>query len=187
MKKFLTLILIVIIAALAGGIYGAIHDQLTYTISPEYYTKFKFIQFELADEGPEAHLSNPRLWVAAVGVMATWWMGVLIGFILGLVGLIHADWQIMLRVTLRAFLITMGVAFVVGIIGLIYGCLFLANEPAESFSNWFIPYNLIDFKSFVTVGSMHNFSYAGGFVGLVAGIVYGLGQRSKLTRISIVY
>ena len=47
MKKFLTLILIVIIAALTGGIYGAIHDQLTYTISPEYYTKFKFIQFEL--------------------------------------------------------------------------------------------------------------------------------------------
>ena len=179
MEKFLTLILIVIIAALTGGIYGAIHDQLTYTISPEYYTKFKFIQFELVDEGPEAHLSNPRLWVAAVGVMATWWMGILIGFVLGLVGLTHTNWKTMLRVTLRAFVITMSIAFVIGIIGLIYGRLFLANDPIESFSNWFIPDNIIDFKSFVTVGSMHNFSYAGGIIGLVAGIVYSLGQRSK--------
>jgi hypothetical protein len=185
MKKFLTLIIIIIIAALTGGIYGAIHDQLTYTISPEYYTKFKFIQFELVDEGPEAHLANPRLWVAAVGALATWWMGVLSGFILGLVGLIHADWRIMLRVTLWAFMITMSIAFVIGIIGLIYGRLFLANDPIESFSNWFIPDNIVDFKNFITVGSMHNFSYAGGFVGLVAGIIYSLKQRSKLARISI--
>jgi len=179
MKKILTLILIVIIAALIGGIYGAIHDQLTYTISPEYYTKFKFIQFELVDEGPEAHLSHPRLWVAAVGALATWWMGMLIGFILGLVGLIHADWQKMLRVTLRAFLITVSVAFVIGIIGLIYGRLFLANESVESFGNWFIPHNVIDFKNFVTVGSMHNFSYAGGIIGMIAGIVYSLRQWRK--------
>ncbi|GAB3589271.1 hypothetical protein [Hymenobacter daeguensis] len=179
MKKILTLALIVIIAAITGGIYGAIHDQLTYTISPEYYTKFKFIQFELADAGPEANLSNPRLWVAVVGVLATWWMGVLIGFVLGLVGLAHSNWKVMFRVTLRAFVITMGVAFVIGIFGLIYGRLFLANNPIESFSNWFIPDNIIDFKNFVTVGSMHNFSYAGGIIGLVAGIVYSLGQRNK--------
>ena len=179
MKKFLTLILIVIIAALTGGIYGAIHDQLTYTISPEYYTKFKFIQFELVDEGLEAHLSNPRLWVAAVGVLATWWMGVLIGFVLGLIGLAHANWKTMFRVTLRAFAITMSVAFVIGIMGLIYGRLFLANAPVESFSNWFIPDNIIDFKSFVTVGSMHNFSYAGGLIGLAAGVIYSLGKRNR--------
>ena len=85
----------------------------------------------------------------------------------------------MLRVTLRAFIITMSIAFVIGIIGLIYGRLFLANDPIESFSNWFIPDNITDFKSFVTVGSMHNFSYASGIIGLVAGIVYSLGQRSK--------
>ncbi|MBH8569610.1 hypothetical protein KB206_11995 [Microvirga sp. STS02] len=186
MKKILTLILIVIIAALIGGIYGAIHDQLTYTISPEYYTKFKFIQFELVDEGPEAHLSNPRLGVAAVGALATWWMGVLIGSVLGLVGLTHANWKTMLRVTLRAFVITMSMAFVIGVIGLIYGRLFLANDPIDSFSNWFIPDNIIDFKSFVTVGSMHNFSYAGGVIGLVAGAIYSLGQKKKQPVLTVI-
>ena len=185
MKKFLTLILIIITASLIGSIYGAIHDQLTYTISPEYYTKFKFIQFKLAEESPEAHPPNPRLWVAIVGALATWWMGALIGFILGLVGLTHTNWKTMFRVTLRAFTITMSAAFTIGIFGLIYGHLFLANDPVESFSNWFIPDNIIDFKSFVTVGSMHNFSYAGGIIGLILGIFYSLGRRNKLVETAV--
>ncbi|GAA4047595.1 hypothetical protein GCM10022409_37350 [Hymenobacter glaciei] len=177
MKKILILILIVITASLIGGIYGAIHDQLTYTISPEYYTKFKFIQFELVDKGQEANPASPRVWVAAVGFLATWWMGVPIGLILGLVGLAHTNWQTMFSVTMKAFLVTMAVAFITGIIGLVYGCLVLANEPVESFSNWFIPDNIIDFKGFITVGSMHNFSYAGGVIGLIVGIIYSLGQK----------
>ncbi|GAA3967990.1 hypothetical protein [Hymenobacter antarcticus] len=179
MKKFLALILIVIMASLIGGIYGAIHDQLTYTISPEYYTKFKFIQFELVDEGPEANPANPRVWVAAVGFLATWWMGIPIGLILGLFGLTHTSWQTMFRITIKAFLVTMAVAFTTGIVGLIYGRLVLANKPIELFSNWYIPDNIIDFKSFITVGSMHNFSYAGGVIGLIAGIIYSLGQKKK--------
>lgn len=51
MKKFLILILIILIAPIIGGLYGILHDQLTYTISPEYYTKFKFYQFGLMDLG----------------------------------------------------------------------------------------------------------------------------------------
>ncbi|UOQ96130.1 hypothetical protein MUN81_12785 [Hymenobacter sp. 5317J-9] len=182
MRKFLTLILIVLMAPVIGGIYGAVHDQLTYTISPEYYTKFKFIQFELAAEGPEAHLTNPRLWVAVVGFLATWWMGASIGFILCLAGLTHATWKQMLRVTLRAFLITMFTAFVTEIAGLVYGRLVLANDPVKAFENWFIPENIIDFKNYIAVGSMHNFSYAGGFIGLIAGIIYSLYQKQNPLR-----
>jgi hypothetical protein len=185
MKKILALTLIVIIAVLTSGVYGAIHDQLTYTISPEYYTKFKFIQFGLVDEGPEAHPSNPRLWVAAVGFLATWWMGVPIGLILGLIGLTHTNWRTMFRITLRALAVIMLAAFITGLIGLIYGRLFLANNPVESFNNWFIPDNIIDFKSFITVGCMHNFSYAGGLIGLVAGIIYSLGQKKKQSMLAV--
>jgi hypothetical protein len=75
MKKLLVLILIVIVAPLLAALYGTLHDQLTYTISPEYYTKFKFFQFELTENKVEAILPNPRLAVAVVGVMATFWMG----------------------------------------------------------------------------------------------------------------
>jgi len=178
-NKFLTLILIVVVACLLGGTYGVFHDEITYSISPEYYTKFKFYQFGLMDMGNEAIFPNPRLQVAVVGFMATWWMGISIGIILRLVGLIHLDWRSMLQITLSAFLITIAIAFATGLIGLAYGYSFLSDKPRGEFGNWFIPDNLTDFKSFIAVGSMHNFSYLGGLTGLLGGIAYSVFRKFK--------
>lgn len=169
-QKLLTLHLLVIIAALLGGMYGIIHDQFTYTISPEYYTKFKFYQFGLMDVGNEAIFPNPRFQVSIVGFLATWWMGLLIGFILGLFGLAHNGSKHMFWVTLKAIMITMLVTIVIGLIGLAYGKIFLINKELGL---WF-PENLLDKNSFIMVGSMHNFGYLGGFIGLVVGIIYSL-------------
>lgn len=181
MKKFLVLLLIIVIAPLIGGFYGIIHDQLTYTISKEYYTKFKFIQFGFIDQGNEAILPNPRLYASAVGFLATWWMGIPIGIILGLVGLVHKDYKQIFKITMKAFVITVIVAFFTGLIGLVYGELYLANRGV----NWWLPDNLIDTKSFISVGSMHNFSYLGGFTGLIAGIIYIVRQKSKLKQLEV--
>ncbi len=180
MKKFLTLGLIISIAPLIGGIYGVFHDQITYTISPEYYTKFKFYQFGLMDIGNEAIFPNPRIEVSIVGFLATWWMGVPIGIILGLVGLIHKDSRQMFIFTLKAFLITVIVAFATGLVGLAFGSLYLADIGV----NWWLPENLIDKKSFIAVGSMHNFSYLGGLTGLVAGIIYSTRQKRKAHKLN---
>lgn len=175
MRKFLILILIIAIAPIIGGIYGILHDQMTYTISPEYYTKFKFYQFGLMDIGNEAIFPNPRIEVSAVGFMATWWMGLPIGLILGLVGLIHINHRQMFKVTMHAILITVIIAFVTGLIGLAYGKLFLADKGVD----WWLPENLIDTENFISVGSMHNFSYLGGIFGLIAGIIYSVKQKMK--------
>ncbi len=171
----MTLILIIGIASLLGGLYGIIHDQLTYTISPEYYTKFKFYQFGLMDMGNEAIFPTPRIQVSIVGFMATWWMGLLIGLILGLVGLIHKNNKQMFRATIKAIIITVIVAFATGLIGLTYGKLYLADTEV----NWWLPENLIDKKNFIAVGSMHNFSYLGGLTGLIAGIIHSIRQKRK--------
>ena len=175
LKKLPTLLLIIILTAITGGVYGILHDQITYTISPEYYTKFKFYQFGLIDTGNEAIFPNPRFQVSLVGFMATWWMGLLIGVILGVTGLIHKDYRQMLRVTIQAMFITMGIAFVTGLLGLAYGKLMLASTGVD----WWLPENLIDRKNFIAVGSMHNFSYLGGLLGLIAGIVYSVRQKKK--------
>ena len=179
MKKFLTLLLIISLAPLIGGIYGILHDQLTYTISPEYYTKFKFYQFGLIDLGKEAIFPNPRIEVSAVGFMATWWMGLPIGLILGLVGLTHKDPKMMFRNTMRAIIVTVIIAFITGLIGLVYGKFCLAERGVS----WWLPYNLIDRKSFIAVGSMHNFSYLGGLIGLIAGTIYSIRQKRVLTLV----
>ncbi|MBX7225671.1 MAG: hypothetical protein K1X55_06555 [Chitinophagales bacterium] len=176
MKKLLTLFLIIALAPLIGGLYGVMHDQLTYTISPEYYTKFKFIQFGFIDSGNEAILPNPRLSVAGVGFLATWWMGLPIGLILGLVGLVHKDNKQMFKITMKAIIVTIIVAFVTGLIGLAYGKFYLADTGV----NWWLPDNLYDKKKFIAVGSMHNFSYLGGLIGLIAGSIYSLKQKRKI-------
>jgi hypothetical protein len=183
MAKSLTLIILIIVSCLLGGLYGILHDQLTYTISPEYYTKFKFYQFGFVDFGSEAIFPNPRIEVSAVGFLATWWMGIPIGVILGFVGLIHKDWQTMFKSTFKAFLVTIFIAFVTGLIGLAYGHIYLANKSKAEFINWYIPDNLVDFESFIKVGSMHNFSYLGGMTGLIGGLAYTLIQwRSLRTK-----
>ena len=173
MKKFLILLLIIGIAPLIGGLYGILNDQLTYTISPEYYTKFKFYQFGLMSSGDEAIFPNPRVEASKVGFMATWWMGLPIGIILGLVGLIHKSYKQMLRITLTAIVVTVIVAFATGLLGLAYGKLYLVGAGVD----WWFPDNLIDKNNFIVVGSMHNFSYLGGLTGLIAGIIYSVRQK----------
>lgn len=49
--KLLSFLLIIFVSPFIAGLYGVLHDQLTYTIAPEYYTKFKFYQFGLWEEG----------------------------------------------------------------------------------------------------------------------------------------
>lgn len=175
MKKFLTLSFIISLAPLIAGIYGVLHDQLTYTISPEYYTKFKFYQFGLMNEGNEAIFPNPRYEVSAVGFLATWWMGLPIGLILGLIGLKHEDSKKMFRVTIRAMFLTMLIAFTTGLVGLAFGKFYLA----ETGVGWWLPENLIDTENFIAVGSMHNFSYLGGLIGFIVASIYSLASRKS--------
>ena len=185
MNKLFALILVLVIAPILGGVYGVLHDQITYTVSNEYYTKFKFIQFGLENWGmgenigtldsPEIALRSPRLGASIVGFLATWWVGMIIGIVLGVVGLIHKDGEVFFRVTMKAALITIGIALIFGIAGLVYGKVALANNPP----NWILPKNVIDRASFIAVGSMHNFSYLGGGIGMIIGAIYSIRRRRK--------
>jgi hypothetical protein len=181
MKKFFTLLIIILIGCLMAGLYGIIHDQLTYTISSEYYTKFKFYQFGLASEGDEAIFSSPRLWVSVVGFTATWWTGIPVATILGLFSL-DPDRKSMIAIAMKGFLVTITIAFLTGMYGLYEGFTYVADQPKENFRRWFVPENLVDFQSFIAVGSMHNYSYLGGFYGLFFGIAY-IGWRRGMIKI----
>ncbi len=169
-KNLIALVFIIITSALLGGVYGAIHDQFSYTISPEYYTKFKFIQFNIQA------IPN-RLAVTIVGVLATWWFGAIMGIVLGVIVFPIKSIRTMLRITIKAMGIIIGVAFGVGLLGLLYGKIFLTGRQVDDFNGWFIPDNIIDLDSFVMVGSMHNFSYAGGLIGLILGIIFAVRQK----------
>ncbi|MGV3459640.1 MAG: hypothetical protein ACO1N9_04205 [Flavobacterium sp.] len=166
MRKLFNIFAITIISAIIAGIYGIFHDQITYTISPEYYTKFKFIQFGLREDG--VAITAPRLYVAVVGWMATWWVGLFIGFILSLftLNLKHDVY----KTALKAIGVVLAVAFVTGLAGLLIGS--TLTEESLTALNWYFPENLIDKRHFVMVGYMHTYGYVGGLIGLIAGIIY---------------
>lgn len=151
-----------------AGLYGILHDQLTYTISEEYYTRFKFIQFGFWDSDLPAKMANPRAIVCAVGFGATWWTGILIGPVIACVGLIHKNNDTMKRANIRAVLITLTVTLVTGVVGLLFGWLVLVENGVS----WWLPEGLIERDHFIMVGSMHNFSYLGGLLGLIAAVGY---------------
>lgn len=178
LKKIFIIFIVAICASLIAGIYGIIHDQITYTISPEYFTKFKFIQFDIANEKNINNLKNIRFFVGVVGFLATWWFGLILGFILALIGLMHKDWKTMFKISLKSIFLALIIAFIFGLIGLFYGKFILSNQPVSEFKNWFIPNNLKDYKNFISVGSMHNFSYIGGIFGLIIGSVFSFTKRN---------
>ena len=175
MKKLLVFVLLILFAPLIAGLYGALHDQISYTVAPEYYTKFKFIQFDLLDlEWPD------RARAALVGFRASWWMGLPIGAIVGFAGFIQRDAARMWRVSLGAFAVAMAVTLSVGLCGLAWG--FLATRGGihrADYAGWFVPADVVDLRRFLCAGTMHNASYLGGLAGLVAACVYQLVWRWK--------
>lgn len=176
MRKFVLFLLIVGVAIVMAAIYGVGHDQVTYSISPEYYTKFKFIQFNLADSGAAQHMTQPRSAVVMVGVMASWWMGLLMGAVLGLIALVYRNADRMFQSAIQALGLTLLIAILCGGIGYLYGHGTLAKTGVR----WWIPPNVVDRAAFITAGSIHNFSYLGGAIGLIVGIVFLLIKNWKL-------
>jgi hypothetical protein len=157
-------------ACLTAGLYGALHNQISYTVSPDYFHAFKFHQFGI----PEA--LRGRVGASIVGWHASWWMGLLIGVPVLLVGLILPGWEVYLRRCLIAFAVVAVTALVVGLGALVYACVTF-SEAAEP-GDWF-PAGVADRVAFARAGTMHNFSYLGGFLGIVTGSVYLIVRRVR--------
>ena len=170
MKKIGILFLTIIISTVLAALYGAIHDQVTYSISSEYFTVFKFDQFGFSDWGN----NNPRMTTALIGVLATWWVGLSIGIFQGLVGLIHHNHKLMFRYVLNSILITLGATLLFGIFGY-----FVEVLDAETYQNCCFPYEIKDGKRFKIVGSIHNYGYAGGEIGACFGVAYQVIMKRK--------
>lgn len=144
-------------ALLVAGLFGALHNQISYTVSAEYFTRFKFIQFHLMDpEVPE------RLRAATVGFRASWWMGIPLGLLTGVAGFIQRTPGHMGR----ALALSLGVicAFVLlfALAGLAYGAVRTMHLDLAQYYAWFIPPGLEHPRRYVSTGYMHNSAYLGG-------------------------
>ncbi len=165
-----------IFAVVVAGIYGMLHDQISYTFSNEYFTKFKFKQFKI----PWGY-ESPRLGAAYVGFLATWWMGIYVYALLGLFGFMFKTPKLMAINLAKSFLVVVSVALVTGLVGLSYGYLQVTEATISQNMQWVRP-GVTDPVQFVRVGYMHNASYLGGLTGLIAGIAYLIFKKLRYNK-----
>jgi hypothetical protein len=160
MGKFPIFFLLLPLAALAAAFFGALHNQLSYSVGPSYFTHFKFQQFNIAEAMP------PRFGAALVGVYASWWMGPLIALPAFLFGLftvptartylaagLGAIFLVILLTTFGALVGLVG-GLVADNTGLLDPFLTLRDGPTRS--------------DFLRAGFMHDASYIAGAIGALA-------------------
>jgi hypothetical protein len=182
-KKVLLFLLILVLSSIIGGLFGIVHDQVTYTISPEYFTNLKFYQFGLRI----FILGDQRVGAVFVGILATWWMGLLIGLILGALTMLF-NARAMMRQWFRAMVITLGTTVTTSLLVLGVWLIIqrLSPSPIETvYLPAFVPQGITvdDTMAFTAVAVIHNFSYLGGLLGLIAGawlIVFNY-RKNKIT------
>ena len=164
-----------VIGAGLAGVYGVVHDQLTYTISPEYFTRLKFDQFAYARPADD----SPRIFAGTIGFLATWWVGAMTAWILWRVSLFREKRIAPLREMAPAFGIVFLVSFVIALGGYAWGRWRRGTGYDESWLDFTASLGVLDTPAFMTVAYIHNASYLGGVAGTVLSIVYLARARKR--------
>ncbi len=162
------------LSIMVAGAFGVLHDQISYTVSPEFFTRFKFIQFGLLDpDVPE------RLRAATVGFLATWWMGIPIGLITGIAGTRHPTEAQGRRALLLSLPLMMAVTLAFALAGLALAFSMTSPNPNAYESWWmYLPPNLEYPRNFICAGVMHNAAYVGGAISIpIAWLFHALYRR----------
>ncbi len=168
MKNLRSLILFIAAAVAVGIVYGLVHHLISYAISPEYFRLHLFGLFENLGPPDSDATSLFRL---AVG--SAWWVGLIVGGILAAIFWQFGSRSRFFAETTKAYLLTLGIAFGIGLLGLLLGWI-TAGDLAEIYRQGLVPPStpLDDPRSFVAADYMHGTSYIGALVGLVVGIVF---------------
>ncbi|HMD61763.1 MAG TPA: hypothetical protein VKG78_10035 [Opitutaceae bacterium] len=174
MARFRAFLALLVIALPIAGVFGAFHDQISYTVSEEYFTKFKFHQFGFLNPAvPE------RIRAAAVGFLASWWMGIPIGLLVAPVSFICGSSRDMLTFGIRSYWVLVAFAGLFALGGLLFGYGATAHIELSQYAYWYIPPNVAHLRRFLCAGYMHNSAYLGGIVGVLASWAYLVGVHIR--------
>ncbi len=157
--KLPILVLLLVLAAISAAVFGALHNQLSFSVGPTYFTELKFDQFAISPD------TAPRLGAALVGIQASWWMGPLVAlpaFLYGFAAVprsetylaagIGAIGLVIVLATLSAFLGLLG-GIAAETTGLIDPYLTRPEGPTRA--------------DFFRAGFMHDAAYAAGAIGFL--------------------
>jgi hypothetical protein len=174
MEKLRTYLKFILLAIFAAGLFGVVHDQISYTVSPEYYTKFKFHQFNLLNTAiPE------RIRAAQVGFLASWWMGIPLGGLSGAAGFIHRTAAQTRRALLLSLPVVLCFALLFALGGLAYGVFNTTHFDLGTYRGWYIPAGIEHPRAFLCVAYMHNAAYLGGALAIPVAWIFHFGIKHR--------
>lgn len=154
------------IAILSAALYGVVNDQITLTLSPEYFTVFKHSEFYPLLQAFGQEDAPVRIEALIVGTAATWWFGCLLGMFLGVAGTLGRR----PRMTTATYLRAIGqVMLMTAVVSVTFGLIADLTEPwvNPSVADWPFLDGITAIRPAFAVGWWHNGAYAGALAGTV--------------------
>ena len=142
-----------------ASLYGFLHDQITFSISEEFFTKFRFNDYNMP------HSWHPRAKAGMIGILNAWKTGIPFGIILTAVGRIHKNTHKLMMYTFYTYLVTF---FMTAVFSTIAIYMPAPEEMIELVKS--MPVNITDPVAFQRVVRINNFGYIGGIIGMLMGI-----------------
>ncbi|MDG1476562.1 MAG: hypothetical protein P8Q14_05410 [Vicingaceae bacterium] len=173
MKNLIEILKIIFAAVILSIIYGIIHDLITANISIEYFTigHPKIIE-------SDSPLTLALLW----GVIATWWVGLILGVCISFSARYgkhpKIDLKVIIPLMIKLLLIMGTTAIFAGIIGLVssnLGFIYLNDKLSSQI-------NESRHHLFLIAGWTHSASYLTGFIGGVV-ICVKIWKRRKEAKL----
>jgi len=176
MSKWRLLLQTVSVATLASVIYGLVHDQITIRICPEYFTIWH----------PHVVDTNDLTVLALVwGFIATWWMGAILGTVIGASAILGRRPLPPFRCIVRWIVaILAGSAACATVTGLVFWILRI-NIPYAVFDSRMSATSLEVQRRFTIDLAIHNASYNASAIGAIVAGLFILRYRSKLALTSV--
>jgi hypothetical protein len=160
-----------VLGALAAALYGILNDQVTVTLSPEYFSVFKRAQFWDLLEAAGLTNAPTRLQAVLVGAAATWWFGLFLGVIVGVAGVAGRSPRLTTRDFLRAvglvMLIAVCTSLAFGAVGYSLGPVRHPVNEERIDSAWPFLEGIRDTRRALAVGFWHDGAYLGGLIGTI--------------------
>lgn len=155
MTRLSIFLMMIVVSCLLAGVYGALHNQVSYSISPEYFHNLLFERTGISGEG------NPRIGAAQVGFAGSWWMGLVTGVPLATLALfLKGPERAMFRVYFISALVIIALTAAFGMASLT-----LDIPPGAA-----APEGVSDPGAFLRAALLHSYSYLSGVVALVGGL-----------------
>ena len=169
----------VLLAAVAAALlYGAVNDQVTVTISPEYFLQAKELAKVVGD--PPASMAALRWEAAKVGLKATWSAGLLFGVALLLA---NNPWRGWPRLPNRRLVATLPlILFAAAGFAVAFGLAGHAGYLTEWDADFppLVKANLWRPRRFMATWGVHLGGYVGGLVGTALAVSSVVANRRRL-------